>query len=206
MELKLINIRKKYKNQEVLKGINLVASSGECIGLTGRNGCGKTTLLSILAGVEKADSGEIFIDGRSVADKRELFDGYVGYLPQADPFPDRMSVKDCLKLWCNGRKEYEAVVKKYNLSEMLTKKTEQLSGGMKRRVSIACALANYPGILIMDEPTAALDVEYKGIIHKDMMDFVASGGLIILVTHEKEEMEMCTRCFEIRNGILDNLR
>jgi len=205
MKLKLTDIRKKYNSQEVLRGISFEAESGECIGFTGRNGCGKTTLLSILAGIEQADAGDIFFNEKKMTGSRQLFDRYIGYLPQADPFPDRMTVKDCLKLWCDGKAEFNEMVKRYELADMLSKKTEQLSGGMKRRVSIACALANSPQILIMDEPTAALDIEYKRLIHNDMKEFTDRGGIIILVTHEKEEMEMCTRCYEMHDGILDNL-
>jgi len=71
---------------------------------------------------------------------------------------------------------------------------------MKRRVAIACAMASEPSILVMDEPTAALDIKYKMLIHRDMNKYVENGGLLIIVTHEREEMEMCNTCYRIVNG------
>lgn len=187
------NIRKCYGKQEVLKGVTFSAGQGECVCITGRNGCGKTTLLSILTGIEEYDSGSV-----------EMPDGNIkiGYLPQINPLLERMSVKDNIKLWCRDNEEFERLTQKFSLEEMINKKVNQLSGGMKRRLSLACAMAGDPLLLIMDEPTAALDVEYKALLHREMGKYAASGGTIIMVSHEKEEMDLATSCYYMENGIL----
>jgi len=159
-----------------------------CIGFTGSNGCGKTTFLSILAGVEKADSGSIRLDGN------------IGYVPQINPLPDNLKVKECLKLWCDDKRIYDDLIARYNLESILGMKIKHLSGGMKRRVSLCCALACNPEVLIMDEPTASLDIDYKALIHRDMEDFTDAGGILILVTHEREEIDMCNVCYLITEG------
>lgn len=191
MIISVEHICKSYKKNVILKDISFEAESGECVGFVGANGCGKTTLLSILVGVEKADRGSIKKKTRKI-----------GYVPQINPLPDNLTVKECLKLWCDNKAEYDEIVSRYELSEFLSKRINRLSGGMKRRVAIACAMMGSPDILVMDEPTAALDINYKKLIHNDMKTFVNNGGLIIMVTHEAEEISMCGRCYEIRDGLL----
>lgn len=175
------NINKKYGNIQILKGVTFNAASGDCVCITGRNGCGKTTLLSILNGNLKADSGTVEIAG----DNKKI-----GYLPQTNPLIESATVKDNLKLWCTAQDEFDKIADRFELRDHLKKKVSQLSGGMKRRLSLACAMTGNPGLLIMDEPTAALDIEYKKLIHLEMGKYIANGGLIIMVTHEKEEIDM----------------
>lgn len=191
--ISVCNIKKSYGRQEILKGVTFSAQQGECVCITGRNGCGKTTLLSILTGIEKSDSGTV---------EMPLGNTKIGYLPQINPLLDKMSVKDNIKLWCTDKAEYHRLVEKYSLNEMINKKVNQLSGGMKRRLSLACAMAGDPTVLIMDEPTAALDVEYKALLHREMGKYAASGGTIIMVSHEKEEMDLATSCYYMEDGML----
>lgn len=192
MRITVSNIRKSYGKQDILNGISFEAQSGQCVCITGRNGCGKTTLLSILSGIDKADSGEVVIEPQG---------GTIGYLPQVNPLLENVSVSANLKLWCQDKRNREYLIDRFELKNMLKKKVSQLSGGMKRRLSLACAMAGSPSILIMDEPTAALDIEYKKLIHDEMLKFVQSGGIIIMVSHEKEEIDMSTRCFVMQNGV-----
>lgn len=204
MKLVVLNIKKKYKKSVVLDGISFEASDGECIGFVGRNGCGKSTLLSILAGVLAPDEGEIYIDGVDALKNSEICEKYIGYLPQTDPLPELMSVKDNLKLWCNGKEEYERAIKDFELSPMLKKKVSALSGGMKRRTSIACVMANNPKIMLLDEPTSSLDVENKYLVHEYMKHHLGKGGIILMVTHESEEMSLCSKVFRIDAGQMSN--
>ena len=202
MELIVEHIKKSYKNKTVLRDISFKAVGGEMIAIIGANGCGKTTLLSILVGTLRADAGTISIDGKNQSTCSGRRAKSIGYVPQINPLPDTLSVKECLKLWCADKTAYNRVLKRYDLKEIERKRINQLSGGMKRRVAIACAMASSPRILIMDEPTAALDITYKKLIHDDMNKFVQDGGLLIMVTHEADEISMCTDCCMIENGVL----
>lgn len=185
------DLQKKYGKSQILAGVNLTIESGECVGILGRNGSGKTTLLSILAGVERADGGSCDFGGNEI-----------GYVPQINPLLENLSVKDNLWLFCKDRANRDRVIETYELQGMLRKKVAILSGGMKRRLAIACAMSNQPKLLIMDEPTAALDREYKAMIHEEMKQYCEQGGMIVLVTHEKEEMDMCDRCYLLEDGVL----
>ena len=182
MELRVEQLKKKYKNQVVLSDISFTAYSGECIGFIGKNGCGKTTLLSILAGVLSKDSGKVLIDGKHVNVNSFSYDKVFGYLPQASPLPELLSVDDCLKLYCENRANYSYVIEKYHLSDMLKKSISKLSGGMKRRVAIACAMANRPRVLIMDEPTNHVDIDTRELLEDALLDYK---GSVLFVSHDR---------------------
>ncbi len=191
MMLTATNLCKKYGSQLILNDVSLSVGEGECIGIIGRNGCGKSTLLSILGGIERADSGKVAGGARA------------GYLPQINPLLDDATVYENLCLWSSDKENLKTVITDYDLCGIKNRKVSKLSGGMKRRLAIACAMVKRPGILMMDEPTTALDIEYKGIIHQEMKAYIEKGNSIILVTHEKEEMEMCDRLYSLENGALN---
>ena len=199
MDIRVEHVSRSFGSQQVLSDISFAASSGDIIGIVGRNGCGKSTLLAILAGIDRADDGNVIF---SVPGGREKS----GYLPQTNPLLEEASVVENLRLWAPDREKTERLLKEYDLESVRRKKVRKLSGGMKRRLAIACALAHDPELLIMDEPTAALDIVYKKMIHDIMNDFTASGGTIILVTHEQEEISMCSRCYILQDGCLKDYR
>ena len=193
MSIKVENISKSYGKQKILKNVSFELEEGTCSCITGRNGCGKTTLLSILMGVEKADSGRVLWPARNYS---------IGYLPQINPLMEDMSVLDNLKLWADNKEYMQDALIRFELSEIKGKRVSKLSGGMKRRLAIACALVNKPRLLVMDEPTAALDIVYKKIIHDEMIRFMNEGGTIVMVTHEKEEIDMCHKVMVLENGVI----
>ncbi len=195
MDINVNNISKSYGKQKVLSDISFSVSGGQTVGIVGANGCGKTTLLSILAGIEMPDSGSVVFSepgGRSLC----------GYLPQINPLLEEASVYDNLRLWTETAKSCDELIDKYGFSDIRKKKVSKLSGGMKRRLAIACALCNDPKLLIMDEPTASLDIDNKKMIHDRMRDFISGQGAIILVTHELEEIKMCSICYKIQDGTI----
>lgn len=199
-----MGVKKAYGRKKILRGISFEAAGGEIVGFSGDNGCGKSTLLSILAGVERPDRGEVTLDGRSIYGIRNLSDR-IGYVPQTDPLPGELRVTECLKLWARSRSELDRTLYDYELDEIARMKISKLSGGMRRRVSVACAAVSSPDILILDEPTAALDMHYKQLIRSDMRRMAESGAAVILVSHDYDELNMCNTCYRITDGVNEKL-
>ncbi|MGN1318770.1 MAG: ABC transporter ATP-binding protein, partial [Lachnospirales bacterium] len=181
MIIRAKGITKKYRDYE-LKNITLEVSKGDIVGIIGKNGSGKTTLLSIMAGIKKADKGELFYEDCDVF-KNKNFSSYVGYLPQENPLIDELSVKDNLSLWCK-KGHSKDIINNLGIYEFLNKRVDKLSGGMKRRVSLGIALSKNPKILLLDEPSAALDIYGKEEILGIIKSFVKNGGTVIMSTHD----------------------
>ena len=195
------NITKRYGKNSILKDINLEVNKGECAVIIGSNGCGKTTLLSILAGSNKPTSGQIIIDGNNALANAKVFDRMIGYIPQENPLMEGLSVKDNLKFWYMGTgRSMEADLVNgapviFGVNKFLNKKVEQLSGGMKKRLSICAALAKNPPILILDEPGASLDIVCKQEIKDYIKNYMAVGGTVILASHEDYEIGLATKMY-----------
>lgn len=197
---------KGYKGKQVLKGIDLTAQGGNCIGILGGNGCGKSTLLSILAGVQPCDSGSFLCNGNDLFGDPRRRAALVGYVPQGTPLLEELTAKDNLLLWYS-RKELENELEKGVLSllgigEFLNVQVRKMSGGMKKRLSIGCAMAKRPPILLLDEPTAALDLACKENIWEYLRRFQKSGGLLLLTTHDAMELQMCDQWYIMKDGVL----
>lgn len=206
MLIKIKNIAKRYKGNQVLRDITLTAEGGRCIGILGANGSGKSTLLSILAGVQPCDKGEFFCDEIDLfANKRRRGD-LVGYVPQGTPLIEELTAWDNLLLWYDreeAKKELETgVLKLLGIRDFLKVPVSKMSGGMKKRLSIGCAVAKRPPILLLDEPTAALDLACKENIAAYLRRYKQAGGLLLLTTHDIPEMELCDEWYIIRDGIL----
>ena len=165
MDIQIKNISKSYRKKVVLKDISLNASGGQCIGILGSNGSGKSTFLSILAGVLGCDGGSFLCDGKDLFADPALRAFFVGYVPQGTPLLEELTAWDNLLLWYdkeNLKKELEnGVLKLLGIQDFLKVPVHKMSGGMKKRLSIGCAVANRPPILLLDEPTAALDLACK---------------------------------------------
>ncbi|MCQ2081008.1 MAG: ABC transporter ATP-binding protein [Lachnospiraceae bacterium] len=198
------NIRKSYSKKAVLRDVNISFEEGKCIGIIGENGCGKTTLLSILSGLVPYESGE-FIYGdtdllKNDAKRQEI----VGYIPQGEPLVEELSAMDNLLMWY----EKDAIEKslKYGVLGMLgigmfiDIPVKKMSGGMKKRLSIGCGVHHNPKLLILDEPTAALDMSCREKIYSYLKDYRNSGNTIIMVTHEVREIELCDEIYILKNG------
>ena len=198
------NVAVSYKKIPVLLNVSLTVSSGCITGITGDNGSGKSTLAGIAAGVIKPDGGTVMLDGRKIMDIRDL-PGYKGYMPQRDPLPDMFTVKEALSLWCASAERMESLVSEYGFSDILRKKVCALSAGTRKRLSFACCVASDPGILILDEPTAALDESTSSLIRRDMIRMKEAGAGIMLITHDKEEMNICNDCYRIKDGINEKI-
>lgn len=207
--LRAENISKKYGKKSVLTEISFALNECECIGIVGANGCGKSTLLSIIAGASRAGGGSLYIRGTDVFRYSKILSYAVGYVPQTDPIIEELSVADNLRLWYSlaGRKFEEDCgadgrLTILGMTEVLKKRAGILSGGMKRRLSIAGALAANSEILILDEPSTGLDVVGRDRISQYIKEYVKSGRGAILSTHIQEELDMCTRVYLLENGRL----
>lgn len=209
--LEISNICKSYHRQNILKEVELTVRPGECAGIVGYNGCGKTTLLSILAGALKADKGSILLNGRQAVGHPKVFAREAAYVPQENPLMEELTVRDNLLLWYRGsRKSMEKDLESgaaamLGIDKMINRTASKLSGGMKKRLSIACALSNHAPLLIMDEPGAALDLECKEIIKNYLKDYMSGGGAVILTSHELAELAVCTDMYVLKNKALTKI-
>lgn len=196
------NIQKKYGKHHVLKDINFEAVKGECIGFVGANGCGKSTLLGIIGGTLKSSGGTISVyEGNAT----------IGYVPQDNPLLQGLTVKDNLRFWyCDSGKNLKedlisGIPALFGLTKYSNFPVEKLSGGMKKRLSIACALANDPSILILDEPGASLDMLSKSDIIDYLRKYLSKGNIVLLASHEEVELALCNRIYLIESGTLSEI-
>ena len=205
MEIVLEHISKKYKNRNVLKDVSIELESGKCVGVLGGNGCGKSTLLSVLAGIRNPDSGSFKCDGRDLFKDSALRSRILGYVPQGTPLLEELSARDNLSIFYN-RKDMErelegGTLKLLGINEYINVPVKKMSGGMKKRLSIGCAVANRPSILILDEPSAALDIICKQAIYEYIKAYKKAGGAVIIVTHDENELALCDKWYIIKDGI-----
>ena len=204
MEVK--GIVKNYRKKTVLRDVSFLATAGQCIGIFGGNGSGKSTLLSVLAGIQKADSGSFLWEGKELFAGRELRERLVGYVPQGTPLLEELTAWDNLRLWYDKdklRQELQSgTLAMLGIPEFLKTPGRKMSGGMRKRLTIGCAIANQPKILLLDEPSAALDLVCKEKIADYLKVYKKQGGIIILVTHDVQEMELCDLCYILKDGVL----
>lgn len=194
--IEIKNLTKKYGRTTVLNNLDLSIEPGSCVGIVGPNGCGKSTLLKVLAEELSATSGQIVCNGR------------IGYIPQDNPLFDNLTVYDNLRLYyCDSNRSLaedieSGLISEFGIDKFLKKTVKKLSGGMKKRLSIVCALAKDPDILIMDEPGASLDIICKEDIRNYMKRFVANHGTIIIASHEEGELSVCSHMYLMESGAL----
>ena len=207
MQIEIKHIAKKFKKQQVLKDICLTAEGGQCIGILGANGSGKSTLLSILAGIQGCEQGAFLYDSADLLTDARRRAELVGYVPQGTPLIEELTAKDNLLLWYDRQtmeqELSDGVLKLLGIGDFLKVTVSKMSGGMKKRLSIGCAMAKKPPILLLDEPTAALDLSCKQSIADYLQHYKQSGGLLLLTTHDVMELDLCDAWYIIRDGVLE---
>ena len=201
------SVCKNYKNIKALDNVSLNIEQGETYGLLGVNGAGKTTLIKILCGLTRKNSGKITVSGFDLDTDIDKIKEIVDISPQETSVANNLTVMENLQFFANiynllDDNVVDEVVDIFGLSEVLDRKAKYLSGGYKRRLSIAIALISKPKILFLDEPTLGLDVfarrELWNIIRKLQKDIT-----IILTSHYLEEIEnLCDRVAILSNGKL----
>lgn len=204
-EIETKQLNKFYKNLHALKDINLGIKENELFGLLGVNGAGKTTLIKILTCLSEQTSGEAYVHGFSVKDNPEKVKEIVDVSPQETAVAHNLTVRENLDFFAslyNTRDEayISSVVNAFSLEEVENQRAKTLSGGWKRRLSIAIGLISKPKILFLDEPTLGLDVIARRELWK-IINNMKGKITIILTTHYLEEAEaLCDRVAVMAKG------
>ena len=200
---------KAYGKKPAVEGVTLEARAGEIVGLLGPNGAGKSTTVAMICGLTRPDRGEVAIDGAPMGDDASPAKLRVGLVPQdISLFEDRPAQAN-LELFgalygVKGavlRERAAAALSLVGLSDRAKAKPSTFSGGMKRRLNIACALVHDPDVLVLDEPTAGVDPQSRNAIFDNLEALRSRGKAIVYTTHYMEEAErLCDRVIIIDHG------
>ena len=203
------NLRKSYAGQTVVDGVNISLNKGECFGLLGPNGAGKTTTLRLMLGLIEPDGGELSMLDLAVPRHAREARLRVGVVPQVDNLDPDFTVAENLLVYGRyfGMKDGEiearipALLEFANLSHKRDMKIPTLSGGMKRRLTLARALVNDPDIIFLDEPTTGLDPQARHLIWQRLHELTVQGKTLLLTTHFMDEAErLCHRLAIMDSG------
>lgn len=202
------DIRKSFGDFHALKGINLEIQQGEFFALLGPNGAGKSTLINLLAGLLRPTSGSLQVMGHDVVTDYRNARLNLGVVPQELVFDPFFSVREMLRFQAGyfgcGRENdawVDEIIECLGLTDKAHTNMRKLSGGMKRRALIAQALAHKPSVLVLDEPTAGVDVELRQMMWEFIKRLNREGHTIILTTHYLEEAEtLCSRVAMLKAG------
>ena len=203
---------------EALRGINLTIYPGEYVGVIGKSGAGKTTLINMLSGIDKITSGHVFVNGTSVHDLKEdelaIWRGLnLGVIYQSFNLLPMISLRDNITLamdFCNryqrGKSEARALdlLEQMEIREHAQKPPAFISGGQKQRVAIARALANDPPLILADEPTGRLDSVTSENIFKIFETLITQGKTILMVSHDHSLANRVQRVIELEDGMIIN--
>ncbi len=201
------HLSKSYGSLQALNDVSLDVKEGEFFGLLGPNGAGKTTLISILAGLCRPDSGRAFIMGTNVQSNFIEARRLLGVVPQELVFDPFFTVRETLRFQSgyfgirNNDDWIDEIMANLDLTSKANSNMRSLSGGMKRRVLVAQALVHRPPVIILDEPTAGVDVELRQSLWKFITRLNQDGHTILLTTHYLEEAEcLCDRIAMLKSG------
>ncbi|MAY26297.1 MAG: ABC transporter [Polycyclovorans sp.] len=206
--IRIADVRKSFGALHALNGVSFDIQQGEFFGLLGPNGAGKSTLINIIAGLIQPSSGSISVMGHDVISHWRAARQSLGVVPQELVFDPFFNVRDMLRLQAGyfgcGKESWPWIDEMLDALELSSKRSTSmraLSGGMKRRVLIAQALVHKPKVVILDEPTAGVDVELRRTLWGFMRRLHAQGTTVVLTTHYLEEaQEMCSRIAILDQG------
>ena len=200
-------LRKRFRTTQALDGVSLEIEPGEFFGLLGPNGAGKTTLISILAGLTRADAGDAAVMGHDVVRDYRAARRALGVVPQELVYDPFFSVRETLSIQSGyfGLKRnddwIDEIMHHLDLTPHADKNTQNLSGGMKRRLLVAQALVHKPPVIVLDEPTAGVDVDLRRSLWTFISGLNREGHTILLTTHYLEEAEaLCGRIAMLKGG------
>jgi ABC-2 type transport system ATP-binding protein len=208
-------VSKRFGQLQALDAVSFNVEPGEFFALLGPNGAGKTTLITTMAGLTRPDSGSIRIMGHDVVDQFREARRSLGVVPQELVFDPFLSVRETLRFQSGyfglrrNDQWIDELLFKLGLADKADANMRALSGGMKRRVMVAQALVHRPPVIVLDEPTAGVDVELRQSLWEFVRELNVAGHTIVLTTHYLEEAEtLCNRIAMLKNGhliALDNM-
>lgn len=209
--LKMVNVSKKYKNNNVLKNINLEINKGEVVSIIGKSGCGKSTLLKCINRLENIDDGNIYFDNIDITEMNiSNLRQKIGIVFQEYNLFEHLTVLQNLTIGLTKIKKYSdvyakkeslKVLKKIGLEDKINSYPDELSGGQKQRVAIARTLLMKPKLILLDEPTSALDKEMKKEVIKLITNMVKDDMTLLIVSHEEEFVnKISDKIIYIQNG------
>jgi lipooligosaccharide transport system ATP-binding protein len=207
--LSLTGLRKRYGDSEVVGGLNLALRRGECYGLLGPNGAGKTTTLRMCLGLTAPDGGSISLLGQPVPQRAREARLRVGVVPQIDNLDPDFTLQENLQVYGRYFGLSDALLETRlpqllefaSLTAKKDAKIQELSGGMKRRLTLARALVNDPDLIFLDEPTTGLDPQARHLIWERLKQLLSAGKTILLTTHFMDEAErLCDRLAILDQG------
>lgn len=198
-----IGLRKQFGAIAAVDGIDFALAPGRIYGLLGPNGSGKTTLIRLLAGLARPSGGEARILGTKMPSREAL--GQIGYMPQAEAIYPDLSVGENLSFFARleGRADKAAIDRVLDLVELRDRKGApalELSGGMRRRLSLACTLVHEPKVLFLDEPTVGVDPALRVQFWSHFRRLAAAGTTILVASHVMDEADRCDELLFVRNG------
>ncbi|WP_080732311.1 ABC transporter ATP-binding protein [Porphyromonas gulae] len=210
------NIRKSFGSLEVLKGVDIAIDRGEIVSIVGTSGAGKTTLLQILGTLDRADSGELCIDGTDIMGmnnrkQAEFRNRRLGFIFQFHRLlPEFTALENVMipaliagKSRKEASQEAERLLSELNLSGRASHKPSELSGGEKQRIAVARALVNHPAIILADEPSGSLDSAHKEELHALFFRLCREmGQTFLIVTHDEKLAAGTDRILHMRDGLL----
>ncbi|MFB0918730.1 MAG: ABC transporter ATP-binding protein [Clostridiaceae bacterium] len=209
MVIDVKNLVKRYGDLIALDHFDLEVKEGEILGLLGPNGCGKTTAINCILGLLKYDKGNIKLWGKEMSPSEYDLKGKIGLVPQEVAVFENLTVYENIDYFCSmyikdkaERKEkIDKVIDFVGLKDYLKFRPGKLSGGLKRRLNIACGIAHGPELIIMDEPTVAVDAQSRNFILEGIKRLNAEGATVLYTTHYLEEAEeICTRIVIMDNA------
>ena len=206
--IEVINLSKSYKNKKAVNNINFKINENEIVGLLGPNGCGKTTTIGMILGLLKPTSGQVLINGKNIENNKISILHKMNFISPYIELPKKLTVKQNLivygKLY-NIQNLNERIIflsEKLRLGDLLDKITGELSSGQKNRVSLAKALINDPTVLLLDEPTAALDPETADFIRTFLEKYKEEKKIsVLLASHNMDEVKrLCNSVLMMKDG------
>lgn len=207
--LEVRNLTKSYGEKTVVNQISFLVQEGDILGFLGPNGAGKSTTISMITNLLKVSDGEIIYQGTNVLKENRKLKAELGVVPQDLAYYDDLSAYDNVKFFCSlygfrGKELNEKIKKALEFVGLWDRRKDRptkFSGGMKRRLNIACSIAHLPKLLIMDEPTVGIDPQSRNHIMETVKELKQLGTTVIFVSHYMEEIEsLCNRVIIMDHG------